>query len=237
MGGVMEMTCPKGHASTEIDFCSECGAKMPGVAAASLHSAGATSNSGGAAKSVGACPDCGATRDAGTFCEVCGHNFVTGARGEIPVRTADPVDAPAATRAAAIPAAADAPEPAPTRAQVWTVVASVDPSLRGEDSPEAPVGFAPVAIELQARASLIGRRSETRAIFPEISLDRDDAVSHRHALLQRGDDGSLALRDIGAANGTRVNGKDVEPLKDVPLEDGDEITLGHWTRLTVRAVR
>ena len=53
---------------------------------------------------------------------------------------------------------------------------------------------------------------------------------------QRRDDGTLVLRDIGAANGTRLNGKDVEPLTDNPLRDADEITLGHWTRIVVKAI-
>ena len=74
--------------------------------------------------------------------------------------------------------------------------------------------------------SLIGRRSEKRAILPEVSLDLDDGIPHRHALLTRGDDGSLTLRDIGSANGTRLNGADVQPLADTVLHDGDEITLG-----------
>jgi hypothetical protein len=28
-----------------------------------------------------------------------------------------------------------------------------------------------------------------------------------------------------------VNGKEVAALVDVPIRSGDEITLGHWTRL------
>jgi pSer/pThr/pTyr-binding forkhead associated (FHA) protein len=116
------------------------------------------------------------------------------------------------------------------------VVVTVDPSLREPGSPEPPAGVGPFTIPLDKQATLIGRRSESRAIFPEIPLNFDDAVSHRHALLQRGDGGTLALRDIGAANGTRLNGKDVEPMVDKPLQDGDEITLGHWTRITVKAV-
>jgi pSer/pThr/pTyr-binding forkhead associated (FHA) protein len=42
------------------------------------------------------------------------------------------------------------------------------------------------------------------------------------------------VRDIGSANGTRLNGKDLEPLTDTVLKDGDELTLGHWTRLSVK---
>jgi pSer/pThr/pTyr-binding forkhead associated (FHA) protein len=93
-----------------------------------------------------------------------------------------------------------------------------------------------VTIKLAKPVNLIGRKSEKRGILPEIPLDVDDAVSHRHALLSCGDDGSLTLRDIGSSNGTRLNAVDVKPLVDITLNDGDQITLGRWTRLTVKAV-
>ncbi|MGA2597619.1 MAG: FHA domain-containing protein [Bryobacteraceae bacterium] len=207
-------TCPKGHQSSEPDFCSECGAKIQGAPS------GQTPSPPPVAAAIAGCPDCGAARspDGGIFCEVCGYNFSTGARGQVPV------PAPAS------PAAPDHPTAG------WTVLISVDPTLREPDSPEPPAGVGPFAINLEKPVSMIGRRSDSRAIFPEIPLNYDDAVSHRHALLQRRDDGTLVLRDIGAANGTRLNGKDVEPLTDNPLRDADEITLGHWTRIVVKAI-
>ena len=67
---------------------------------------------------------------------------------------------------------------------------------------------------------LIGRRSDKRGVFPEIALDSDDAVSHRHALLNRTPGGGLVLRDVGSSNGTRLNGVDVAPLTDMPLKSG-----------------
>jgi pSer/pThr/pTyr-binding forkhead associated (FHA) protein len=115
------------------------------------------------------------------------------------------------------------------------MIVAVDPSLRETGSPDAPSGVGPFTIHLDKPVSLIGRSSPSRAIFPEIPLDFDEAVSHRHALLQM-KDGALALRDIGAANGTRLNGKDLKPMDDAPVHDGDNITLGHWTRITVKAV-
>lgn len=213
-------TCPKGHRSTEADFCSECGAKILGAPTTP------TPSSPRVAAAIGACPDCGAARapDSGSFCELCGYNFSTGAHGQIPI--AAPPPAPVAQ-------AAPAPDHPPTG---WTVLISVDPALRDPDSPEPPAGVGPFTINLEKPVSMIGRTSDSRAIFPEIPLNYDDAVSHRHALLQRRDDGALVLRDIGAANGTRLNGKDVEPLTDTTLHDADEITLGHWTRITVKAV-
>jgi pSer/pThr/pTyr-binding forkhead associated (FHA) protein len=80
---------------------------------------------------------------------------------------------------------------------------------------------------------LIGRTSQKRAILPEISLDFDDAVSHRHAILEMRADRSLILRDIGSANGTSLNGHEIPLTRDIPLQNGDIVTLGHWTKITI----
>ncbi|MDE3196039.1 MAG: FHA domain-containing protein [Acidobacteriota bacterium] len=116
----------------------------------------------------------------------------------------------------------------------WEVTVAIDPALKSEESPDPPAAIEPRTIRLHADANLIGRKSEKRAIFPEIALDFDDAVSHRHAMLAKSREGGLALRDLGSANGTRLNGADVPPLTDTQLRNGDEITLGHWTRISVR---
>ena len=55
----------------------------------------------------------------------------------------------------------------------------------------------------------------------------DPSVSRRHAELVRGDDG-VWVRDLGAGNGTRVNG---EKVTEVKLEHGDEIVIGKTTIL------
>jgi FHA domain len=195
-------TCPKGHSSTESDFCSDCGAKMQTTQ--TVRPAGES------------CPECRASRapEGGSFCEVCGHNFAASA--PVAVFVGPPVKT----------------QPPP---KGWTATVIVDPSLREPESPVPPEGVEPYTIALDKPVILIGRRSESRAVYPEIALNFDAAVSHRHALLEQVD-GALVLRDIGAANGTRLNGKDVTPLIDIPLHDGDRITLGHWTSITVKAV-
>ncbi|HVW85677.1 MAG TPA: FHA domain-containing protein, partial [Bryobacteraceae bacterium] len=119
---------------------------------------------------------------------------------------------------------------------VWEIEITVDPTLKAAESPDPPASFAPIQLRVAAESSLIGRRSDKRGILPEIALDFDDAVSHRHALLNRAPDGSLVLRDVGSANGTRLNDAELEPLTDMPLKDGDQFTVGHWTRIRVRAV-
>ncbi len=212
--------CPKGHDSTDSDFCSECGSKIQGNPGSPQKA-----NANGSA-----CPDCGAPVPAGgiNFCEICGYNFVTRTSGQFPVaKVVEPPPPP--------PVTAPAPAPAPVAATGFKVVVTVDASLKTEASPDAPASVASATYALDKPVSLIGRKSEAKAIFPEIPLDFDSAVSHRHALITLGTDGSLTFRDLGSSNGTRLNGTDVAPLSDVALKAGDQLTLGHWTRISVEA--
>jgi hypothetical protein len=89
---------------------------------------------------------------------------------------------------------------------------------------------------------LIGRRSRSRGIEPDIDLTgppEDPGVSHAHALLIANPDGGWSLMDAESANGTYtyVNGqyKPIEPRQPVPLKNGDQIHLGAWTTLTLRS--
>jgi len=209
--------CPKGHSSAESDFCSECGARIQGAAAATP-----VTNDANAGK---VCPDCNGPGPAAgvNFCEICGYNFVTQTSGQFPssVKPA-PVQAPRP------------PQPATATANSgFKLIVQVDATLKTADSPEAPASSAPLTYLVDKPVSLIGRRSEARAIFPDIPLDGDSAVSHRHGLISQTADGQLIYRDLSSANGTRLNGADVTPLVDTPLKAGDQLTLGHWTRISV----
>jgi hypothetical protein len=206
-------TCPKGHASADNDFCSECGAKIQGgnspAAVVSEPPSGRL------------CPDCGAPVPGPgvNFCEICGYNFLTQTSGQLPIPV-PPVSPPA--------------PPAPT-VQAFTLVIAVDPSLRAATSPEAPVDPQPVIYRVDKPTNLLGRKSDARAIFPDIPLDSDTAISHRHGVISQTLDGILSYRDLESSNGTKLNGTDVTPLADIPLKAGDQLTLGHWTRITVTA--
>ena len=160
------------------------------------------------------CPECGAAQSIGdgVFCEVCGYNFATGASG-------------------GIPGLMPAPQTSPSH---WEITIVNDASLREPGSPEPPADAVRIVLKLDKDVNLIGRTSDSRAIHPEIPLNSDDAVSHRHALLTKSAS-EVVLRDIGSSNGTRLNGVELEPLTDHPLHDGDQITLGHFSRLTVQA--
>lgn len=195
-------TCPKGHTSTESDYCSDCGAKMDASVSRPVRSIEQP------------CPDCGTIHaiDAGKFCEICGYNFSTGAHGEL-----------------AIPAEAVTIGQPEALHKTWEAVISIDLNLRHPDSPP-PIDQAPQTILLEKDNLLVGRTSQIRAIFPDIALDFDDAVSHRHLILHR-QDNTLTVRDIGSSNGTKINGIEIAPMIDITINPGDEVTIGHWTTI------
>jgi pSer/pThr/pTyr-binding forkhead associated (FHA) protein len=83
----------------------------------------------------------------------------------------------------------------------------------------------------------IGRRSPSRGLEPEIDLTgppTDPGVSRLHAVLMATPDG-WALLDPGSANGTQVNGIDIPTSMQIPLHDGDRVSLGAWTTITVHS--
>ena len=211
--------CPKGHSSTEADYCSECGARI----VTNLKSDSILTKT---EKKLEICPDCAAPHeaDSGNFCEICGYNFLTKAQGELPIISTE----------LTITESAKQPEIDSFQSSQWQVLVLVDRTPHDPLSPSAPSNQLPISIELNKPVNLIGRTSQVRAIFPEIPLDLDDAVSSRHALLICQPDGILLLRDIGSSNGTVFRGVELKPMTDVPLEDGDEFTLGHWSRIVVK---
>lgn len=92
--------------------------------------------------------------------------------------------------------------------------------------------------ELAGSEIQIGRRSPSRGLNPEIDLTGpplDPGVSRLQAVLIATSDGGWAILDPGSANGTQVNGADVPTGAQVPLHDGDRITVGAWTLITVHA--
>jgi hypothetical protein len=230
-------TCPKGHNSTEADFCSECGAKIMGVGIVELSSNPLNTPVANRSVSTQPCPDCSTPHeaDSGNFCEICGYNFLTGTQGGDPLSNFPP---PVKSTNSIFTAPTQRPTPAataidpPLEQLKWDLTISIDPSLATPDSPAAPTQ-APMTIQLKLGSNLIGRTSQARAIHPEIPLDLDDAVSSRHAILTLHPDGMLVLRDIGSSNGTMVNGKEIAIMADIPISSGDEIALGHWTKIKI----
>ena len=119
---------------------------------------------------------------------------------------------------------------------MWEVHVSVDPSLDTDPDPDLPVPtdepdyFFP----LTDGETLIGRRDDQQGVHPQIPL-RDPGVSRRHAMLRRDADG-ISVMDLDSTNGTMVNNTELPPDSRRLLKNGDEITVGRWTRITLRSV-
>lgn len=250
----MTVTCTNGHQSTATDYCDVCGDRIDGPSAdpvvpAGTDQAGATpdpSAAGGGSPDPGGspaapsgassapkvgvpgtCPNCMTAYDGLTlFCEDCGYDFVVGA---VP-KAAAPV---APTVAGSSTTSAGPPS--------WLVVIGVDRAhfdRVADASVTFPEGTPDRTIELRVGDALIGRKSTSRNIHPDIDLSMppdDVAVSRSHARLTVAPDGLLTVTDLGSSNGTRRNeaSEPIAPNTPTPLDTGDRLHVGAFTRLTV----
>ena len=235
----MPVTCPAGHVSESTDYCDTCGAAIvsepPGPALVTTEAP--APGTGPESGTISPCPNCGAPAGVDdAFCEVCGIDFAT---GELPTANVPVVQAGAA------PGSGSASGAAPTsNGDLWVVVVEADRAFyEGNESPDVPLPFpegrGAREVPLKTDEILIGRRSDSRGIFPDIDLgapNDDPGVSRRHAILRRKPDGSWVLIDQNSTNGTRVSGA-AAPLaagEERPLLNGDQILVGAWTRITLK---
>jgi hypothetical protein len=84
-------------------------------------------------------------------------------------------------------------------------------------------------ITLPAKGTIqIGRTDRTNNIFPELDLShfggRERGVSRLHALIECND--RVTIVDMNSANGTYINGNQMEPHQAWVLRSGDEIFFG-----------
>ena len=81
----------------------------------------------------------------------------------------------------------------------------------------------------ESGTTTIGRFDSATGIHPTVDLkplDHDRSTSRRHAVIVHRQ-GSFFLRDeVGAANGTFVNGKRLSPGVDVEIAHGDQLQFG-----------
>lgn len=245
----MELRCPKGHVSTDADYCSECGTRMEGAPSAISPSTAIPAETLAAAAGGAPCPVCSTPRVVGArFCEVCRYDFdiattpPTGTAVAAPQVAAPPVVAPqvAATPAPPVSSVAPATSPAalaPERVpQRWDAVVAVDPSLYKNPDPAqpCPVQEPERIFPLDLDENLVGRRSDRKDIHPEIMIT-DPGISRRHLSFRRRGAGDFAALELGSTNGTALNATPLDPGIPMPLKDGDQLTLGCWTRITIKA--
>lgn len=234
----MSVYCREGHASDEPDYCSVCGVA---IEASTLGRPASSALAPAPRASAGAqCPSCGEPREDpdSRFCEVCRYDFHTARPGPPPVaRAAPPPPLPAQKTpppSVVQPSVQKTPPPvsAPA-ARRWEAIVAIDPALDTDPDPATPCpGASQRVIAIDKPELLIGRLDETRDIRPEIALD-DPGASRRHAKLVASG-GAVALQDLASTNGTELNGEGVPPGSRKELRDGDRVTLGRWTSITLR---
>ncbi len=145
--------------------------------------------------------------------------------------TAPPVVDPAGS---AVATGAPAARSVPWVAEIW-----VDPQWYAfqESSDPLPPLSSPRIVPL-ADSALIGRRSVSRQIHPDIDCDQDAGCSRRQAYLTSAD-GHWYINDLDSANGTYVAPAAAalpdEPITGrTPVGPDVRIYVGAWTRIVVR---
>jgi FHA domain len=122
---------------------------------------------------------------------------------------------------------------APAPAGRWALVLGVDEQRAAWADCPPPAEPRPDQVFLLDRSPMVLGRGEADRL--DIPIRGDPAVSRRHAELVRAD-GGWAIRDLGTANGTRVNGLEVNGASPTPIGLGDVIEIGCFSRLEVRCV-
>ena len=82
---------------------------------------------------------------------------------------------------------------------------------------------------LVGEESLIGRYDPVTEIQPEVDLTEVDlkrSVSRRHARVTRRNGDFYVIEEVGALNGTTLNGQRLVTGKPTPLHPGDTLSLG-----------
>jgi len=86
-----------------------------------------------------------------------------------------------------------------------------------------------VAFPVGPGETLVGRFDPVTEMIPDVDLTQVDlkrSVSRRHARIVRTPDGYTLTEEVGALNGTYLNGKKLVTGRAYPLADGDRISVG-----------
>jgi pSer/pThr/pTyr-binding forkhead associated (FHA) protein len=194
------------------------------------------------------CPFCGAeTRPGDNFCLNCGNRLLSATPSAPPQQQAQPIMGDATLAAPDDWGAAIVPEGGTAPASGWgsdsspTIAASNDPAPAPYSSSEpVAVAQAPAnGIEHPARFILRSENGDVLQEYPldkpeivigrapssDILLSKDKLTSRRHATVRYETD-HYQLRDERSANGTFVNGQQIEEGVPRILQDGDHVGIG-----------
>jgi pSer/pThr/pTyr-binding forkhead associated (FHA) protein len=176
------------------------------------------------------CPYCGAeTRPGDNFCLNCGNR--------LPAPGGAPQQAPAGIGESTLPAEENwVPPTAPASSNGQEV-----PTVRSDVNEAAPTL---ASIENPARVTLRTDSGEVlqefvlekqevvigRAPSSDILLSKDKLTSRRHATI-RYENGAYILTDERSANGTFVNGQQLEEKVPYTLKNGDRVAIGEYELL------
>ncbi|MBV9615905.1 MAG: FHA domain-containing protein [Ktedonobacteraceae bacterium] len=183
------------------------------------------------------CPYCGAeTRPGDNFCLNCG-NRLSAAPSNVPQQAQGGGDATVAA-----PDEWGSPASAPPASSGgWSDESGSTVADPGAEPPysSAPAQSHPDTVEQPARFTLRAEGGDILQEYPldkpeitigrapnsDILLSKDKLTSRRHATVHH-ENGRYTIRDERSANGTFVNGQQIEELVSVELHDGDHVGIG-----------
>src|SRR5579864_4406712 len=196
------------------------------------------------------CPYCGAeTRSGDNFCLNCGNRLLASTPSP---QQAQPVIGDATIPASEEWTPSNVGSSSPAQGSNWSdanllTIANTgsEPETLHPDAPEAESSAAPVAqatlekIENPAQLILRADNGEVlqdyllekfeitigRAPTSDVLLSKDKLTSRRHATIHYEND-NYVLRDESSANGTFVNGQQLEEMTPRTLQNGDHIGIG-----------
>lgn len=133
------------------------------------------------------------------------------------------------------------------RSRVWVARIFADPEFyarvqarKGPDAErvEFPDFYPERRIILHGNRFLIGKRSASQGIVPEIDLGiapADIGVSRAHAMIQVDQDGALTITDLGSTNGTSLDGGEtpITAQQAITVGEGSRIHVGGWTTIAI----
>ena len=120
-----------------------------------------------------------------------------------------------------------APPPAPEFKQAPPPAAATASTANGEPCLVNPQGDE--VFPLSGSKIHVGRFDPVTGMRPEVDLtllDLKRSVSRRHAILIHDGEGFALSEEVGALNGTEVNGDQVDPGAQVRIQHGDDVAFG-----------